>query len=60
MPKYFVINGQVLTFIASKSFELSFTSKIVYKPANDLRTNPRNVQVILEMARYNPTSNFAC
>ena len=25
-----------------------------------LRTSPRNVQVILEMARYNPTSNFAC
>ena len=35
--------------------------KISYpKKVKGLRTSPRNVQVILEMARYNPTSNFAC
>ena len=43
---------------------LSTLKRICYVIRSDvinyLRTSPRNVQVILEMVRYNPTSNFAC
>ena len=43
-----------------KRIDGHLTAMVMQPDWKHLRTSPRNVQVILEMARYNPTSNFAC
>ena len=58
--KFIVTNTSTLLKCGCEAQNQRVLKDIIFAESRNLRTSPRNVQVILEMARYSPTSNFAC